>query len=56
MTPKEHNCVMVLKEFLTEKLGRKVDFDEALVCMEALERGYNEGQFKVEGNKMVILK
>lgn len=56
MNKKVYNCVMVLKEFLTEKLGREVSFDEALVCMNALEKGYNDGQFKVEGNKMVILK
>ena len=39
--------VIVLKEFLTKKIGREVSYEEAFAAMEALEKAYNNGELDI---------
>jgi len=42
----EKTAVKVLKEFLSQKLGRQVSTEEALASLKALDKAYNNGELK----------
>ncbi len=44
----EKQAVKVLKEFLSEKLGRQVSTEEAYASLKALDKAYANGELKVK--------